>query len=60
MATIDRVEPNVDRISVVDPHTGEKKEIYLVGTAHISKSSVDLAERIIRQVRPDSVAVELC
>jgi len=60
MATIDQVEPNVDRISLVDARTGEKKEIYLVGTAHISKSSVELAERIIRQVRPDAVAVELC
>jgi len=60
MAIIDQVEPNVDRLSFVDLQSGEKKEIYLVGTAHISKSSVELAERIIRQVRPDSVAVELC
>lgn len=36
------------------------KEIYLVGTAHVSKQSADLAESIIRQIEPDTVAVELC
>lgn len=34
--------------------------IYLVGTAHVSKESVDLARRVIDEVRPRSVAVELC
>lgn len=36
------------------------KEIYLVGTAHISKESVDLAEELIREIKPDVVAIELC
>ncbi|MCB0321908.1 MAG: TraB/GumN family protein, partial [Bdellovibrionales bacterium] len=45
---------NVDRIEL-----GEKT-IYLVGTAHISKASVELTERVIRELAPDTVAVELC
>lgn len=36
------------------------KQIYLVGTAHVSRESVELAEKLIREVRPDSVAIELC
>lgn len=44
----------------VDLITLDGKRIYLVGTAHISKASADLAEEIIREVRPDAVAVELC
>lgn len=45
---------NVDLIQL------ESRKIYLVGTAHVSQSSVDLAEQVIREVRPDHVAVELC
>jgi pheromone shutdown-related protein TraB len=45
---------NVDLIEL------DGKKIYLVGTAHISQASVDLAETMIREVQPDSVAVELC
>ena len=48
------VEPNVDRIFLGD------KEILLVGTAHVSKNSAELVERIIREQKPDTVAVELC
>jgi len=36
------------------------REIYLIGTAHISQASADLVEEIITQIKPDSVAVELC
>lgn len=54
MLTITSKEENVDLISYGD------KEIYLVGTAHISKDSIALAERIIRELQPDTVAVELC
>jgi pheromone shutdown-related protein TraB len=35
------------------------KEIHLLGTAHVSKKSVDEVRRIIAELRPDSVAVEL-
>lgn len=37
----------------------DNKEIILVGTAHISQESVDLAKRIIEEEKPDSVGVEL-
>ncbi len=35
------------------------RTFYLVGTAHVSKESVDEVAHIIEQVRPDVVAVEL-
>ena len=38
----------------------EDKEIILVGTAHVSKESADLVERVIKEEKPDTVAVELC
>ena len=38
----------------------ENRQITIVGTAHVSRKSVELAEEIIREVAPDSVAVELC
>ena len=38
----------------------EGKEIYLVGTAHISKQSVEDVRMTIEAVRPDSIAIELC
>jgi len=36
------------------------KEIFLVGTAHISKKSTEEVEKIIKKEKPDAVAVELC
>jgi pheromone shutdown-related protein TraB len=38
----------------------EDKEIILVGTAHVSRESADLVERVIEEEKPDTVAVELC
>ncbi len=38
-------------------HAG--KEIFIVGTAHVSKKSVDEVRRVIDEVRPDTVCVEL-
>jgi len=35
-------------------------EITMVGTAHVSKSSVDEVKDVIRETKPDAVAVELC
>lgn len=35
------------------------KEIFLVGTAHVSQKSVEEVERVIREVQPDTVCVEL-
>ncbi len=54
MTEISSIEPNVDLIRIDD------KEIYLVGTAHVSHESTALVERIIRSHRANSVAIELC
>lgn len=36
------------------------KDVYLVGTAHISRESVDDVRRTVDQVEPDTICVELC
>ena len=36
------------------------KKIFLIGTAHISQSSVDEVNTVINQVNPDTVCIELC
>ena len=36
------------------------KELILVGTAHVSKESAELVERVIEEEGPDTVCVELC
>jgi len=36
------------------------KEITLIGTAHVSRESADLVERVIEEEQPDTVCVELC
>lgn len=54
MADIRELEQNVDEI--ID---GEKT-IFLVGTAHVSRASAELVERVIRELQPDVVCVELC
>ncbi len=38
----------------------DDKEIILVGTAHVSKESVELVESVIKDEQPDTVCVELC
>ena len=37
----------------------EGRDIYLVGTAHVSQRSVDDVGRVINELRPDTVCVEL-
>ncbi|MEE4355136.1 MAG: TraB/GumN family protein [Desulfococcaceae bacterium] len=51
---ISEKKKNTDRLSV-----GEK-EIILLGTAHVSKESVELVKRVIEEEKPDTVCVELC
>ena len=51
--------------TIAEKETGNKiyindKEIILVGTAHVSKESVDLVESVINEEKPDTVCVELC
>ena len=36
------------------------RTITLIGTAHISRASTELVERILREKHPETVAVELC
>jgi pheromone shutdown-related protein TraB len=40
--------------------TCEDREITLIGTAHISRESAELVEKVIEEERPDTVCVELC
>ncbi|MBN2850042.1 MAG: TraB/GumN family protein, partial [Erysipelotrichaceae bacterium] len=37
----------------------ENKEIYLIGTAHVSQESADEVRRVVEEVQPDAVAIEL-
>ena len=53
-ATITNIKDNVDLIEI------DGKKIYLVGTAHVSQSSVDLATQTIEEYKPAVVAIELC
>src|SRR5210317_1992238 len=39
--------------------TIEGREIFLVGTAHVSQESIDLVQRVIANEKPDCVCVEL-
>ena len=39
---------------------GKNKEIILVGTAHVSKESVQLVNSVIEEQKPETVCVELC
>ena len=40
--------------------TLDGKNIYLVGTAHVSKESVDDVRETIESIKPDTICVELC
>jgi pheromone shutdown-related protein TraB len=37
----------------------EGRELYLIGTAHVSQKSVDEVGRVIRELKPDTVCIEL-
>ncbi len=49
-----------DNDNMVQRLAWEDKEIVLVGTAHVSKESVDRVRSVIEEERPDTVCVELC
>ena len=40
--------------------TMDGRQIYLVGTAHVSRESVEDVRRTVEAVHPDAIAVELC
>jgi pheromone shutdown-related protein TraB len=46
--------PRVTHVQVED------KDVYLVGTAHISRESVEDVRTTVEQVHPDAICVELC
>jgi pheromone shutdown-related protein TraB len=48
--------PEGVKVHVLD----DERTVYLVGTAHVSRKSVDDVRETITAVRPDSVCVELC
>ena len=53
----------MDSKNNIDPTyrlTYADKEILLVGTAHVSRQSVDLVKAVIEAEKPDTVCVELC
>lgn len=52
--------PVINNNNMVHPLTFKDKEITLVGTAHVSKESVQLVAEVISRQRPDTVCVELC
>lgn len=54
MAEIRSIEQNVDEIIDGD------RRIILVGTAHVSRASAELVEKVIREYQPDCVSIELC
>jgi pheromone shutdown-related protein TraB len=45
--------------SVEHVRVGEK-DVYLVGTAHVSKQSVDDVRQAVELLKPDTICVELC
>lgn len=47
-------DPNIHHLQFED------KEITLVGTAHVSRESVDLVKQVIEAEKPDTVCIELC
>lgn len=44
----------------IHPLYHQGKEIILLGTAHVSRESVQLVSRVIMEEKPDTVCVELC
>ena len=45
---------------MVQTLTYGEKEIVLIGTAHVSRESAELVQRVIEEQKPDTVCVELC
>ena len=52
-----RVPALSDNVTVLEY---EGRTLYVVGTAHVSQASVDEVRRVIAEVRPDTVCIELC
>ncbi len=55
--TAPKIEKESESLHVI--HYPDGKTLYLVGTAHVSKESVELVEDTINRVNPDTLSVEL-
>jgi pheromone shutdown-related protein TraB len=51
---------NLKLPSSVTSLTVDGRQVYLVGTAHVSKESVEDVRKTVEAVAPDAIAVELC
>ncbi|MSP25795.1 MAG: TraB family protein [Myxococcales bacterium] len=54
------VPSHVTVVARRDRTSGEERMFHIVGTAHVSKQSIEEVRRVIAEVRPDTVCVELC
>eukprot|EP00591_Stephanopyxis_turris_P006447 CAMPEP_0195530506 /NCGR_PEP_ID=MMETSP0794_2-20130614/33421_1 /TAXON_ID=515487 /ORGANISM="Stephanopyxis turris, Strain CCMP 815" /LENGTH=436 /DNA_ID=CAMNT_0040662039 /DNA_START=32 /DNA_END=1342 /DNA_ORIENTATION=+ len=63
VAVDDPAETATQRSALCDPSVSSWKKgnrvVHILGTAHISADSAQLAGRLVREIRPDSVYVEL-
>lgn len=50
----------IDNNNMVHRFQENGREIILIGTAHVSRESVELVANVIRAENPDTVSVELC
>ncbi len=53
-------ETDQETDQMVDQIFCNGKEIFLIGTAHVSKQSAKLVEKTIHEQKPETVCVELC
>lgn len=54
------MEPTQSDKEMVKRLTRDGKEYIIIGTAHVSRESAELVERLITEEVPDTVCVELC
>ena len=52
-----KVSPYKEHVTLIE--YPDDKKIYLIGTAHVSKKSIELAKDVITQLTPDTIALEL-
>jgi len=41
-------------------HRDTNKDIFIIGTSHVSKKSAEAVRNLIRDVKPDTIVIELC
>ena len=54
ITSIEETEQNIHKIIFEN-----EKQLYLIGTAHVSKNSAELVESKIHEIKPDVVCIEL-